>query len=215
MKSGVVPQQPPRTVTPRAAASERASANSSGVIVYAPVAGSGRPAFGLRISGLSVQSASSRTSGISSAGPREQLKPIASTPRPSSVSAIAGTVTPRNVRPVASNVIVTQTGRRVCSFAASTAALTSYRSLIVSITTRSAPAASPATTISRKMSYASSNESVPSGSRSWPIGPTSSATRAFVPAAAARAQRTPASISSAGAWPHLASFIRFAPKVFV
>lgn len=65
---------------------------------------------------------------------------------------MAGTVTPTKVRPVASKVIVTQTGRRVFSFAASTAALTSYRSLIVSMTMRSAPASSPAVIISRKAS---------------------------------------------------------------
>ena len=63
--------------------------------------------------------------GSSSFGPREQLKPSASTPSPVRVRAMAGTVTPTKVRPVASKVMVTHTGRRVFSFAASTAAFTS------------------------------------------------------------------------------------------
>ena len=50
---------------------------------------------------------------------------------------------------------------------------------IVSKMTRSAPAFSPAVTICLKQSYASSNESVPSGSISSPMGPTSRATRTF------------------------------------
>ena len=61
---------------------------------------------------------------------------------------MAGTVTPTKVRPVASKVMVTQTGSLVFSLAANTAALTSYRSLMVSKITRSAPACSPAMTIS-------------------------------------------------------------------
>ena len=61
-------------------------------------------------------------------------------------------VQPVNVRPVASKLIVTNTGRPVVSFAASRAAFASYRSLIVSITTRSAPASAPAFAISAKRS---------------------------------------------------------------
>ena len=65
---------------------------------------------------------------------------------------MADTVVPTKVRPLASKLMVTQTGRSAFSFAASTAALTSYRSLMVSMTIRSAPAAAPATTCSRKAS---------------------------------------------------------------
>ena len=93
--------------------------------------------------GLSVQRRSSRASATSSRGPTEQLKPMASTPSPSSVSAMAGTVTPVNVRPFSPKVMVTHTGRSVHSRAASTAAFTSYKSLMVSMTMRSAPASCP------------------------------------------------------------------------
>ena len=152
IKSGVVPQQPPIIRTPSPGAGSSSATNSSGVIRYSPVAGSGRPAFGFRISGLSVQRRSSRIMGRSSFGPRLQLKPMASTPSPLSVSPIAEMVVPTKVRPLASKVIVTQTGSVEFSFAARTAALASYRSLIVSITMRSAPASRPASTISRKIS---------------------------------------------------------------
>ena len=74
--------------------------------------------------------------------------------------------------------MVVMTGSELFSLAASTAALTSSRSVIVSNTTRSAPAASPAFTISAYISYASSKLSVPVGSSSCPIGPTSRATSA-------------------------------------
>ncbi len=45
---------------------------------------------------------------------------------------MAGTVQPVKVRRFSSKVMVTYTGRRECSFAASTAARTSPRSVIVS-----------------------------------------------------------------------------------
>ena len=65
---------------------------------------------------------------------------------------MAETVVPTKLRPEASKVIVVQTGRQLFSFAARTAALTSYKSLMVSMTIRSAPASRPAMTISRKSS---------------------------------------------------------------
>ena len=77
---------------------------------------------------------------------------MASAPKPSSVRAMEGMVQPVKVRPLASNDIVTNTGSAVRSFTASSAAFVSYRSVIVSITARSAPAAAPASAISRKRS---------------------------------------------------------------
>jgi butyryl-CoA dehydrogenase len=86
---------------------------------------------------------------IKYAGEREQLIPIAATPRRSAVTAKLSGRHPVNVLPLLSNVIITKTGSFVFSLTARTAALTSYKSLIVSIATRSAPAASPATACSR------------------------------------------------------------------
>ena len=83
-------------------------------------------------------------------GPREQFSPMASAPSPSSVRAMEDRVQPVKVRPSASKDMVTNTGRRVFSFTASRAALASYRSVMVSMDTRSAPARSPARAISWK-----------------------------------------------------------------
>ena len=65
---------------------------------------------------------------------------------------MADTVVPRKVRPEASKVMVAHTGRPQFSFAARMPARSSCRSLMVSKTIRSAPAAAPAVTISRKIS---------------------------------------------------------------
>ena len=75
---------------------------------------------------------------------------MASAPRPSSVRAMEGMVQPVKVRPPVSKDRVTRTGRSVFSLTASRAALASYRSVMVSITARSAPARAPATATSRK-----------------------------------------------------------------
>ncbi len=115
-------------------------------MLYSPVAGSGSPALGFTMIGRSVQYRNSSTKGTSSSGPREQLIPNASTPSPVSVSAIAATVVPVKVRPEASKLIVVQTGSSLFSFAASTAAFTSYKSVMVSNMIRSAPHDAPALT---------------------------------------------------------------------
>ena len=138
IKSGVVPQHPPNTFIPYGSRIFIDSAKSAADRLYLLVLGSGSPALGLRTIGRLVQSASSFTTGSSSFGPREQLTPIASTPSPSRVNAIDCTDTPVNVLWFISNVIVTMTGRSEFSFAASTPALTSSRSVIVSNTMRSA-----------------------------------------------------------------------------
>ena len=141
--------------------------------------------MGFAISGRSVHCRISPIIGKISSGPSEQLIPIASAPRPCNVTAMQGTVVPVNVLPSFSKLMVTQTGRLEFSLAASTAARASWRSVNVSNTTRSAPACSPAMTISLKMSYASSNERVPRGFIISPIGPISRATRTPLPADAA------------------------------
>ena len=140
---------------------------------------------------------------------------MASAPRPSSVRAMEATVQPVKVRPDASKDMVTNTGRAEFSFAASRAALVSYRSVMVSMAMRSAPAAAPASTISRNSSYALSKGRVPMGSSSSPSGPTSSATSASLPDAALLAIATAAATVSSTPRPHLASFRPLAPKVFV
>ena len=61
-----------------------------------------------------------------------------------------GMVQPVKVRPVCSKDMVTNTGREVFSFTAKRAALASYRSVMVSMDTRSAPARSPAMATSLK-----------------------------------------------------------------
>ena len=85
-------------------------------------------------------------------GPREQFRPMASAPRPSRVRAMEATVQPVKVRPSASKDIVTSTGRLVASLAASRAALVSYKSVMVSMAIKSAPAPAPASIISRNRS---------------------------------------------------------------
>ena len=115
--------------------------------MYRFVTGSGRPALGLTTTGRLVHLESSSITGSNSLGPSEQFTPSASTPSPAAVSANADIWQPVNVRIFSSKVIVVITGSELFSFAASTAALTSSRSVIVSNTTRSAPACSPAFTI--------------------------------------------------------------------
>ena len=95
---------------------------------------------------------SSSSNGASRSGPKEQFSPMASAPSPSRVRAMDGMVHPVKVRPFRSNDMVTNTGRPVFSFTASSAAFASYRSVMVSMATRSAPARSPATATSRNSS---------------------------------------------------------------
>ena len=105
------------------------------------------------------------------------------------------------------------TGRLLFSFAASSAARASCKSVMVSMAMRSAPAFTPARTISANISTAASKGSVPKGSKSSPRGPMSSATFAGVPSqafwAALMADRT----TSSTVTPCFASLRRLAPKV--
>ena len=81
--------------------------------------------MGLAITGSRVWLQSSRIRGASCTGPREQFKPMASAPRPSRVWAMEGMEQPAKVRPDSSKVMVTATGSRAFSLAASRAALAS------------------------------------------------------------------------------------------
>ena len=80
-----------------------------------------------------------------------------SAPSPSITAAIEGTQQPVKVRPVASKVMLTISGSGLprasqLSLTARMPALTSYRSVIVSSTTRSTPAVMPARTCSQNSS---------------------------------------------------------------
>ena len=146
------------------------------------VTGSGKPAFGFAITGtLHLLQILSRIGAISS-GPKEQLRPIASAFSPSSVRIIASGETPWNVLPFSSKLIVQRTGLSLFSLQAKSAVFISSKSVIVSIAITSY--LSSAVTISLKISYASSDDKVPLGWSSWPIGPISSATKASVPSTA-------------------------------
>ena len=142
MKSGVVPQQPPRTVTPARTSGSRASQYSSTPTEYVvtPSTTEGRPALACTMTGRRDHGIMRMTSGATSAGPREQLMPMTSAPRADSVTAATSGVVPRNVRPSSPKVIVQKTGRSEFSRQASTAALASSRSAMVSTMKRSAPA---------------------------------------------------------------------------
>ncbi len=54
MYSGVVPQHPPRKLTPKSTKGKSSSANSFASMLYVPVLGSGRPALALTIIGRLV-----------------------------------------------------------------------------------------------------------------------------------------------------------------
>ncbi len=178
MCAGVVPQQPPITVTPASSISATAPAYSSGPTSYVvtPSTTCGSPAFACAITGQDVHGSMRSTSGATAAGPSPQLMPTTSAPSEESVTAAASGVVPKNVRPSSPKVMVTNAGRSEFSRTARSAAFASARSAMVSITKRSAPAASAARTCSAKRSYASSKGSGPMGSRSCPVGPRSAAT---------------------------------------
>ena len=176
--AGVVPQQPPTMVTPASSMPATAAAYSSGPMSKTvwPSTTRGRPALAWTITGQLAHGSMRDASGATSAGPSEQLMPTAAAPSEESVSAATSGVVPRNVRPSSWKVIVTRAGRSEFSRTARRAALASARSAIVSMTKRSAPAASAARTWRAKSSYASSKGRVPMGARSWPVGPMSAAT---------------------------------------
>ena len=155
MCAGVVPQQPPTTLTPSAIMPATASAYSGAWISKTVLPSSstwGSPALACTMMGLSVTVSIRAASPRSSAGPWLQLMPKTSAPMASSVMAATSGLVPRKVRPSSSKVMVAKTGRSEFSRQARTAALISARSVIVSIIKRSTPAATPARTSSAKRS---------------------------------------------------------------
>ena len=114
---------------------------ASGVIEYTvfPSTRSGKPAFACTMTGQRAAFSISSTMGPSASGPSEQFTPSAFTPSDDNTMAATVGLVPRNVRPVSSNVMVAKMGRSLFSLQASTAALTSSRSVMVSMMNRSAP----------------------------------------------------------------------------
>ena len=109
----------------------------------------GSPAFGCTNTGTDAYCKNVRTVGSSSRGPSEQFIPTADAPSEDSVTAADAASTPRNVRLFSWNDMDTKIGLSHTSFAANTAAFASSRSVIVSISTKSAPAATPISICSR------------------------------------------------------------------
>ena len=95
----------------------------------------GSPALGCVITGRLDTATILFTIGYNSSGPKEQFIPTASAPNPSSTTAILSGVHPVNVLPLSSNDIVQNTGRLEFSLTAKSAALISYKSVIVSMIT--------------------------------------------------------------------------------
>ena len=129
--------------------------------------------------------------------------------RPALVTASAGR-TPIIVRRLVSKLRVAMTGtsgthRR----AASTAASTSPRSLIVSIRTTSIPPSRRATSCSSKSSWACAGSMVPSGASSSPVGPRSPATRTPCRRATSVAIAAPARFSS---WTPVRQAVHLQPR---
>ena len=138
--------------------------------------------------------------------------PRPSAPIPPMTAAKDSTVQPVKVRPFSSKLIDTSTGRVLFSLAASRAARASCRSVIVSMTMRSA-LSRPARTMQANCSTASSKSNVPDGASSSPRGPMSSATHAPDARAASRATSSAAPISCGAVQPLPSSLRRLAPKV--
>ena len=136
----------------------------------------GNPALACTITGIVALLIIFSTIGTNKSGPSEQFTPIASAPNPCNVTTILSGKHPVKLLPFSSKVIVQKTGKLVFSFAASNAALISYKSIIVSMTIISAPDFSPCTICLLNISYALSKLSVPIGSNISPIGPISRAT---------------------------------------
>ena len=179
------------------------------------VFGSGKPALGFKHNGLLVHLLNSLITGSNSFGPREQLIPIASTSSPETVSPKADILHPVKVLRFCSKVIVASIGKSEFSFAARIAAFISSKSVIVSNTTKSAPALAPAFTHLAYISYAASKDKTPVGSNNIPIGPKSRATKPFLftLSLAFLAISIPAVINSSTEWPHSSSLYSLAPNV--
>ena len=179
-----------------------------------PSRSAGSPALGFTTTGTEAHETNFSTAGSISRGPSEQLRPTAHTPIPSKRAHTASGEAPVIILQSEPNTPVAITGRPPpYSPAASTAALSSYKSFIVSMAIRSAPAALPAAIVLPKIFTASSKSRSPSGFKSLPVGPISRATNlSLSPLHAAFAHLTAAVTTSSVRSPNLRLF---APKVLV
>ena len=126
IKSGVVPQHPPRTEAPEFTSfsiSITKVSQSMSYSVFPFSSTEGSPAFGFAIIGILVTEAIFPIISTILSGPVEQFAPIAHAPSASRVIALAEASDPKSVLPSASNVRVTITARSDTSFAAMSAAL--------------------------------------------------------------------------------------------
>ena len=115
--------------------------------------------------------------------------------------------------------MVQNTGKFVFSFAAKTAALASYKSIIVSIIIKFAPDFSPCIACLLNISYALSKLKVPIGSNISPIGPKSRATNLGLDLSdssiAFLAIFIALSTTSSTVYPNLSNLSSLAPNVLV
>ena len=199
MWASVVPQQPPTKRAPARAYAAAYSAKYAGPAGYStrPVdTCSGQPALGLTHSTASgTASRMARSTRSSWAGPPEQFAPMTSAPHSCRARATWAGVSPNKVRSSRVKVTLTTTGRSgLTSRAASRASRASCKSVMVSMTNTSTPAAFSAWICSRKAARASWGCTRPKGARGTPSGPTSPATSTARPlsATAWRARATAA-----------------------
>ena len=142
MCAGVVPQQPPTILAPRARNSGTMAAKYSGPASYwkRPSTRVGKPALGIADSQMPGRAARrvARTSSRA-VGPTAQFAPSTSIGRSVSISAAAAASRPKRVSPSALNVRLASTGRSDSSLMARTACRSSSTSVMVSTQKRSTP----------------------------------------------------------------------------
>ncbi|OIQ69294.1 hypothetical protein GALL_491090 [mine drainage metagenome] len=187
---------------PRAAIWSAWAAISSGVPSYSKTSpwSFGRPALDWVIRYTPSGRASTNCLAMISISsvPRPQLAPMIRTPRAARLLTACSGFVPIMVRRFVSKLKVATIGRvGAISLAASTAASTSARSLMVSMRIASAPPATSPRICSENISFAPSKGSVPMGSINSPVGPTSPMTKTpSCRSATVRAIRAPAAFSS-------------------
>jgi hypothetical protein len=207
--SGVVPQQPPTTLTsPSCANSPRNVAVSCGCSSCSPIS-FGSPAFGWQLTYVSAWRERLSTNGRISVAPSEQLTPTTSGAACSIEYQKASTVWPERFRPLRS-IAVNEIQRGTSGATSSAAAIAAFAlsvSKIVSIKSRSTPPSTSARICSAYAVATSSNvdaRNVASSTRgetdsetlSGPIDPATHAGRSSS-SAARRASRAPSRLISA------------------
>ena len=177
----------------------------------------GRPAFGWTEIGIGVSVFSCSSASSIVFGPTEQFIPMASGPNGVIAATKLSSVVPLSRFPSSFIVTWATNGKSGdSSFSARTAWISSGTREKVSKTTRSTPPSRSPRIASLKASFASSNDSFPSGSIWTPSGPTDPATSTVSPAAFL-AICAPERFTSwtFGSSPCAASLNRVAPNVFV